>query len=323
MISRAIQAALDGILLAPAPAAIADPAPDQAAVTEQLLALACAKPWRRSAVDEATRADARRKIRAGVDAGLPVEFSLPFGGYKSVRQPSGPNLNWAEVFWLAWLRRYARRLADIHAPGVVLSMSYFHGVLGLVNNLPLAVQDRYIGQLGRLCDHTSGGGVTFRVVDLSEAYGGAEGAVAAILDRYDRMRADGADAVGPAALGSAARNVLGLADPAEEEVREAAWRCLAMESLEPRRAFNKFSSRIQITHIRGAGLSLHLGSCRTSTMQPWVGTGVLEPDGAGGWRERILNAADTAVAASLEPLPVRHPLGEYFPGLATIPVRHG
>ena len=316
--AAAVRAAIDA-LITPVPI---DPAPLPAGAdpADSLLTLATARPWRRSGVDADTRADTRRKIAAALSAGAPIEFSVPFGGYKGFRQPGFPRADWAEVFWLAYLRAYGARLAAAHAPGVVISLSYFSGVLDFINGLTPADQGRYIADLALLCAAASGGGVGIRLVDLSEAYGGAEAARSEIESRYLALRATESPPLPEGSLRSAARNLLGEAAPDMAAAREAALRCAAMEGLEKRRAFNKFSSRIQITHIRGTSLALHLGTCQTSIMQPWVGTGILEPDGAGGLRPRILNADGRR---DLVTVPAGHPLADRLPALGTIAVAHG
>lgn len=289
---------------------------------DTLVGLVGARRWRRSGIDAPTRKDIWNKTAAAIAEGSPLAFAVPFGGYKGPHQPSAPYINWAEVFWIAHLRAYAETLAAAYAPGVALSLSYFHGVLGALNGLSLHDQNRYIDGLRPLLAHFSDARIRFELVDLSQAFGGPAGAVAAIERRFQEMQAaPQALAHLPAAsLRSAARNLVdgGGAPIGEDQVRDSALRCAAMESLDERRRFNKFSSRIQITHIRGATLSLHLGSCRTSTMQPWVGTGVLESRDGDVWQTRILNGRLTAPDALLT---VRHPLEDIAPALRSIGVR--
>lgn len=314
------QAAVDALGRAPPdrPAPEAAPLPGPAA-TDLLLTLATARPWRRSGVDADTRDDTRAKLADAVAAGRPIEFSVPFGGYKGFRQPAFPGVDWAEVVWLDYLRSYASRLAAVHAPGVIVSLSYFFGVLDFINGLATADQQRYLDELDILCADLSGEGVRIRLVDLTPACGGVAATRAEIDRRAAALRATADLPVADGSLRSAARNLIGPDLPDAAAAREAALRCAAMEGLEPRRAFNKFSTRIQITHIRGASRALHLGTCQTSIMQPWVGTGILEPDGAGGLRPRILNADQRP---DLVRVPVRHRLAGALAGLRTIPIRH-
>jgi hypothetical protein len=272
------------------------------AVVEQLLQLATARPWRRSAVDAASAQDLRTKLTRTVIQQQPIRFSVPFGGYKGWRQASAPWPNWAEVFWLEHLRGYGERLQAVHAPGVEISLSYCSGVLGLINNLPEAQQRTYVQALEPLCRWASRPGVSLQLVDLQERCGGAAGVQAVLQARIEELRPQWQQGLADQGerLASAARNLVpqgcedlrGLSPECwQERVEEAALGCWALESLEPRRAFNRGEGRIQLSHRRGRGPQLHLSSCHTSTLQPWVGSGYLEPDGKQGWRPRILARA--------------------------------
>lgn len=286
--------------------------------------LAAARPWRRSTLDPASAADLTAKLAGAVEAQQPIRFSVPFGGYKGWRQATAPWPNWAEVFWLAHLRRYGERLSAVHRPGVEISLSYCSGVLAAINNLPEAHQAIYIASLGQLCQNASTAGVRFSLVDIAAFLGGPEAALAAVqqricelLPRWNEGMADRAER-----LDSARRNLVpkgvedlsGLSPKAwEARAAKAALGCWAMESLEERKTFNRGEGRIQISHRRGRGPQLHLSSCHTSTLQPWVGSGYLEADGQGGWRPRILASAQVRQWLTLPP---RGP--ESMPGLRQI-----
>jgi len=313
----------------PAPAS-----PEDGGGIAALVSAITARPWRRSAVDAATADDIARKVADAVAAGRPLEFSVPFGGYKGWRLAAFPHADWAELFWIDYLRRYAERLAALHAPGVVVTLTCLRGVLGWVNNLRLADQDAYLAGLSELLRLRSGPRVALRCLDLTERLGGPAATLALLA-----AREAAAPAPTPAQLASAGRNLVrrggerdlsgadlsgvdlsGVDWPAAVET--AARRCAVMEGLEARRAFNKFGPRIQITHIRGAGLSLHLGSCRSAVAQPWVSTGYLEWRAAEGvWLERLTGGAGSPPGAHA--LAVAHPLAGISPALATLPLVAG
>lgn len=121
-----------------------------------------------------------------------------------------------------------------------------------------------------LANHMSGDGIVFRLLDLSELTGGPFRTLTEVRTRYERLRLAN-HAVSGQKLHSAARN---CATP--DDAYDAALRCEAMEMLPARRSFNKFGEHIQLTHVRGASLSMHIGSCRSSVVQPWVGFGLFE-----------------------------------------------
>ncbi|VCU70725.1 hypothetical protein PIGHUM_02801 [Pigmentiphaga humi] len=297
-----------------------DPAPPAlGAPAEALLQAVLARPWRRSAACSATVDDLRRKLAAACADGQPLVFTLPFGGYKSWRLAGAPDMDWAELFWIDYLRHYAARLAALHPPGVELHFTYLHGVLGWVNQLELRDQDRYIAQLRALLAAQSSPRVRLQCIDLAAPAGGPQ----AVLAELRRREASAAEPTAPQ-LASAARNLVhpGAAQgqppsgPAwQAAVRQAARRCAAMESLEFRRRYNKFGPRIQLTHIRGASLAVHLGSCRSAIVQPWVASGYLTWRG-GQWLECLDSGAGTHPACA--DVAVDHRLAALAPGLGTL-----
>ena len=291
-----------------------------------VLALATAaeaRPWRRSAVDAATHADLLRKLRACVREQAPICFAVPFGGYKGWQVPGAPHLNWAEVMWLDYLAAYASRLAALHPPGVVVQLTCLRGVLGWLNHLPDGQQDTYLAELQTLLAHKSTPRLQFALVDLAAEVPD----VPALLDDWS-AQALTAPMPTPAQLASAARNLvpdhdgqtLDQTDDARwrAAIEQAARRCAVMEAWPPRRAFNKLGPRIQLTHVRGASLSLHLGSCRSGVAQPWVATGALQwqPDSQ-TWLERLYTPQ---TLPPLQWLAVDHPLTARLPGLRSLPV---
>jgi hypothetical protein len=287
------------------------------ATAESLLALITARPWRRSSVDPDTAADLSRKVNRALREDKPIEFSLPFGGYRGWQLPSYPNLDWAEVFWVRHLHGYAQRIARVHPPGVVLSLSHVGGVLAWVNGLPQADLDRYLGQLDALLRRFSTSRVHFRLVDHSLACGGSAVVLAQLEAEASRQPAPD-----QAALARAERNLLwtGSTPPPMEVIDRAARRCAALMALGERRAFNKFGPRIQLTHLRGPSLSLHIGSCRSAVAQPWVSSGYLR------WRqdrrEWIESLATTSVSLqALLSLSIHHPLLDLSPTLARLPLQ--
>ena len=307
--------------------AVFDPQPRPGSANlQEITRLVVARPWRRTAVDAATLSDLQRKIGEAIQEERPIEFSLPFGGYKGWRTPCAPNLDWAEVFWLDYFRHYAERIVALHAPGVIVSLTCMRGVLEWINRLPQADQDAYLSQLSQLLRARSSPRLRFDLVDHTVDYGGIDAVLRLLEGRLPDMAAPG-----PAELQSARRNVLPLSplqasravhpdgSPTEDEVDLAARRCAAMMSLERRREFNKFGRRIQISHVRGGSLSLHLGSCRTSAAQPWVARGLFEwrPDSQ-AWLERLVS--HDHAAPEVAALTVAHPLQTISPALQSLAV---
>jgi hypothetical protein len=298
-------------------APVADPPiPTDPAPAERIVQFIVARPWRRSAVDPATAADIDAKVRRAVVAGAPIEFSLPFGGYRGWHLPSAPDPDWSEVFWIDYLRSFGQRIAALHPAGVQFALSFVGGVLAWVNQLPEEAQNRYLEGLASLLQQRSTPRLAFRLVDHAEAHGG-RAALLALLQSRESAQPPPTEAE----LQRARRNLAWdeAGEPPEALVGQAARRCAALMGLESRRAFNKFGPRLQLTHVRGADLSLHIGSCRSAVAQPWVSSGFLQwcPD-RGTWIERLATGR-----AAWEPrtvVRVDHPLLEVSPTLRSLPL---
>ena len=249
-----------------------------AALSEQLFLLIVRRPFRRTAVDFATATDIRQKIDQAIHSQQPIRFSLPFGGYKAAHLTHQPHLNWAEVFWLDYLRQYAEPLAQRCEQGVVFSFSYMSGVLPLMNQTDPAAEAIYLAELQQMMTDASCGQIQFELVDLAEAYGGPAKAMQAVQQRYQQFLQHWpiSEKSLQNKLASARRNLPASSHSDPAAVQRSAMLCAAMESLELRRQFNKYGQHIQLSHIKGGSLALHIGSCRGSVMQPWVGYGVIQ-----------------------------------------------
>jgi hypothetical protein len=296
------------------------PVPAVPASVELLLRLIEARPWRRSAIDAATAADMATKLQGAVQRGDPIEFSLPFGGYRGWQLAFAPDPDWSEVFWIDYLRRFAERLVAVHPPGVRIALSYVGGVLEWVNQLPQKAQNHYIASLTRLLRMRSTSRLDFQLVDHADAHGGRLALLALLRAReFDQPPPT------PEELSRARRNLVPMpgdpsgTPPAEALVHQAARRCGALMALESRRSFNKFGTHLQLTHVRGPSLSLHIGSCRSAVAQPWVATGFLQwCPSRNEWIERL---ATGSAAQDLRPMiEVDHPLVVVSPALRYLPL---
>lgn len=285
---------------------------------DQLVRIIVARPWRRSAVDPATLIDIKRKVCNAVFANHPIEFSVPFGGYKSWRLESAPHLDWAEVFWIDYLIQFSKRIEAVYPPGVIISFTFFSGLIEWVNHLPDHFQNIYITEFKSLLALRSTGTLQLHLVDHTQAYGGSDVVIKLLEERMARMPVPSAED-----LLSAKRNLMPRAnlyasrELSSVAIEKAARRCLAMMSLELRRDFNKFGPRIQLTHIRGPSLSLHIGSCRSAVAQPWVSTGYLVWESASEcWIEKL--APHTLQIRGTKRIAVQHVLQDHLPQLDSI-----
>jgi len=260
---------------------------------EDLLAVIASTKFRRSALDPESRLDIEGKVRKAIVEGCPLEFTVPFGAYKNWRLPTGPGIDWAEVFNLDYLSSFASRIWARHPPGVIVSYTFSSELMALVSNLrPAWIHQYRIGfeALVACANACLPEGMSFHLVDINSLYPSEE----AFRSEYDsnlvsveREWVDGllVEEFMNGKLASAERNLCpsGQADlspcsPLEWKslVRQAAIRCEALDRMSKRRAFNKQSDRIQLVFVRGPSRSLHVGCNIVSARHFWASAGGAE-----------------------------------------------
>ncbi|WP_230671724.1 hypothetical protein [Rathayibacter sp. Leaf248] len=246
------------------------------------LAVVTAKRWRRSAQSAYSATDTNTKIENAWESKSPLIFSVPFGGYKSWRISSSPLPNWAEVFFLDHLRNYIREVSRSYPFGVRAELTYVSGVMDLVSNLDPGWQQTYIAAMHRLTAHYSDEQNQISVVDIA-AEAGVVDPRGEILRKYEVLKKDWSDSLSEpqlAKISSAGRNYRPDGSRNVESMKRAIFRsaimCDALDSLESRRAYNKFGPRIQLVFGRQPQPAIHIGTCATSTVHFWVADGVIE-----------------------------------------------
>lgn len=263
----------------------------------------CSSKWRRSAVDLATMAGLRRKLETAIAGERAVEFTVPFGGYKSWHQPSHPLPDWAELFCLSHLSEYFRHVAAASPRGVNVYFTYCSGVMDTVSNMPLSWQRDYISAFERLVERYSTEAIRMELVDIATLYPSVDEMRRELWQNFGVIESSWmspSNSVNRSKhLSSAGRNLViegvedlsGLSvESLGRRVERSAILCDALDSLMHRRRFNKFEHRIQIVFVRGPELSLHLGSSATSANHFWIGSGVLERSANGRVMPRIVTS---------------------------------
>jgi len=261
-------------------------------INEILFNIISSSKYRRTAIDDESKTDIRKKIADAIEKNIPIEFSIPFGGYKNYRIPSYPEADWAEIFNLRFMIRYLLPIAIFYQPGVIIYYSYNSEIIHEVNNMPLSFQRAYENSFAKLINHFGKqlpSNFQIKLQQINKLYVNDNEWKSELQSLFKRNQEKWETLYDATArekkLNSAKHNLIldgerklqNLpGDELETEYFKAAMMCDAIDSLSKRREFNKFSHRIQLVFIRGPKPSIHIGVCEGSTMHFWVGLGVFE-----------------------------------------------
>ena len=83
------------------------------------------------------------KIKNSVKTGQPIHVSVPFGGYKKWQLPTYPEPDWSEIFNLVQLRDYLTPISKSYKPGVILEYFSDEIFVSKMDNYPQKDLDTY------------------------------------------------------------------------------------------------------------------------------------------------------------------------------------
>lgn len=74
-------------------------------------------------------------VREAVKENQPIHVTVPFGGYKKAQYDSAPHIDWAEVFNVIQLRAYLTPIVQAYKPGIILDYFSDEIFVSRMNNI--------------------------------------------------------------------------------------------------------------------------------------------------------------------------------------------
>lgn len=110
---------------------------------EFILSKLLRKKFRKQKLHPDTIKEFTEKIAARVKNNEPIHFTIPFGGYKHYWNPSHPEPDWAEIFTLRFLTEWVSPIIASYDKGVVIDFISEDMILSRMNNYPEEVLEKY------------------------------------------------------------------------------------------------------------------------------------------------------------------------------------
>jgi len=252
------------------------------------------KKFRKWAVDESSEQQAKRAIQLNVNAGKPLQFRYPFGGYKLWRMPSSPEVDWAEFFAITYYCKYLASIAAAYEPGIEFLFASDDIIIERMDNVSVADTDAYFNSFKKLleqfrqyfpCNFQVD---IVRIGDLYEDKEFMERELAINVEKFKQEYATTVDlSKKEKMLTTSELNVRwggakDLTNLSEDEKRTIIEMGPVYHdaycALSKRREFNRGEDKIVIftTLIPNA---IAIGTTKSSVTKYWTGFGILEADG--------------------------------------------
>lgn len=101
------------------------------------------KKFRKQKLFQSTIDDITNKIKSNIEQNKNLYFVIPFGGYKHFWNPSHPEIDWAEVFTLKFLTEWISPVLAVYKAGAVIEFVSEDLVLERMNNYSQESLDKY------------------------------------------------------------------------------------------------------------------------------------------------------------------------------------
>jgi hypothetical protein len=254
--------------------------------------------YRRSSLPNNTKEDLKSKIRMSVESGSPLQFTFPFGAYKSWNLGIKLEPCWAEVFNINFMCDILLPISLVYEPGISLRYSSCGEAMEMINNFPQGLSEIYhdvFKELIQLKNKYLPDNFKIEIIKIKDLYSDSEFYEQIYINyknNYEKWESNYSSYERERVVESAKRNIMLKGKNDYTSLSTDEWNKICVDSaklqdaylsLSKRREFNKGGRSIQIVNIKGPHLSLHLGSSSASSVQFWMGQGVLEVRG-----ERII-----------------------------------
>lgn len=124
----------------------------QKGIEEYIYNKVVSKKFRKWSINEDTKKRVRKAIAINVQKKQPIQFTLPFGGYKIWRLPSAPEVDWAEFFSFCHYAQYLAQITSVYELGATLFFSSDDVIVEQMDNFPKEDTEAYAASFQALLD---------------------------------------------------------------------------------------------------------------------------------------------------------------------------
>ena len=252
------------------------------------------KKYRKYRIDSSVRENISKQIEQIIDNNQKIVFTPAFGGYKHHWTESYPHTDWAEIFNLKFLLEYLAPIFNSYEKGIEIEYESEEVVIEKINNMPQEDIDKYTQSWYKLLNLFNGKlneKVKIKYTLAKESYS-QEKLFTAMSERYSEFEKlfdeyDDKDY----RLSKASTNIMwngkeDLTNLTKEEQQNYIKKSRILDEVflavdfELREAFFFQENRILLCFSFGlwpeGAEALHIGSCASSMVDFWAGTGILE-----------------------------------------------
>jgi hypothetical protein len=117
---------------------------------DAIFAKVMSKKFRKVKADQPAIDHAMRAIKTAISAKKPIKLTIHFGGNKLWRLDEAPEIDWGELFSLMFYVNWAKYVASVYEPGVIVEYFSMDVCVERMNNVPREETDQYSAGMKKL-----------------------------------------------------------------------------------------------------------------------------------------------------------------------------
>lgn len=257
-------------------------------IQERIKKLILSKKFRKFSAKPELIAHIEKAIDISVAQNKPIELLFLNGAYKLWRLEESPDPDWAELFFLIYIVNWLKPICEIYEPGVNFDFFMDDYIVPRLNNIDMSEVDNYIKKFNELISFVktyqpNNLNITLTSVgslfDSEEAFNQS---LETSIKKYYKENPDGL----PAITDSTKRMVELNKKVSKEELQDPRWRektwelHIAYMTTKNEPGYSNQPNKIKVfTAPLPSGMTLSIGTTKTSIAKFWVGVGALRRKG--------------------------------------------
>lgn len=256
------------------------------------------KKFRKYSANDDLRRHVENAVRINIENNDPINITFLHGAYKLWRLEEAPETDWAELFSLIYYSNWVKPICEIYTPGVWFDFFVDDYIINRLDNIPMSDVQTYIDSYQSLINFLR----QYQPENLKMTITtvGSQFASELAFDESLQNNLKKLTAAIPSGLPELDETQHAMVElntkPTDEQLSDPKWRervyllhnAYMATKAEPGYHKNRPEKILAFTQPLPSGMTISVGTTKSSVMKFWVGAGVLQPK-ADGYAQIILS----------------------------------
>jgi len=260
---------------------------DKEKLAEAIFKIVMSKKFRKYSANSELVEHIKNAIRVNIEDNKPINLTFLHGAYKLWRLEESPEVDWAELFSLAYYTNWLRPICEIYEPGVWFDFFVDDLIVPKIDNIDIKDIETYINSYQKLIDSLKAYQppnfkmTITRVGDQFESPAAFDASLEKNVQKLQSTLPGGLPKLDERQLAMVELNVKTNAD----QLKDPKWRekvhlihdgYMATKA-EPGYHKNRPEKILVFSNLLPSGTVIAVGTTKDSVMKFWIGAGVLKP----------------------------------------------